>query len=493
MSKKNLQLLPGALALLAVLLISGCGSGTGIGGGRGTPAGSLVTFGTDSPICDVESLSATITAASLVPQSGGQSVQLITGTSPVTIDFARLADFTNILNNSSSVPPGTYNQLQVSLTNPQLIVLNTLTSPPTAATVPATLSATTFTLTISPALVVTANTTSGLTFDLNLGKSVQVSDTGAVTGTISPQITVTPTTPSGSTVGEATALYGIAGAPVTTGLPTGFTGSFPLALQDGTGQILTILSNSSTVFEGDGVTSLANLTANTFVEVDATVDTSGNIIAQTVDAEEQTSAANQKSAFLGKVVAIARDSSGNATSFTLLVDEEVPDLSGTVPLHSGLNVALVSTTNYFTNLRPWNRQAFTLGPRTLGVAERLAVFGTLGTGSNPTLTASQVFIRPRSVAGNLKNLSVVGSDNKTGGFTLTPCGDLFAGHAITVVTYADTTFTGVSGLNTLTTAPTLNTTGLLFYQPNSGGASTGVTWPAQSMVLQARRVHQLPN
>ena len=78
---------------------------------------------------------------SLVPQSGGQLVPLITSTAPATVDFARLADFTNILN-TASVTPGTYNQLQMTLTNPQLIVLNTSTSPPTPQTIAATLTTT---------------------------------------------------------------------------------------------------------------------------------------------------------------------------------------------------------------------------------------------------------------------------------------------------------------------------------------------------------------
>ena len=94
-----------------------------------TPPGSVVAFGTDAPICDVESFVATITSASLVPQGGGTPVSLITPTTPATVDFARLVDFTNILS-TASVAPGTYNQLQMTLTNPQLTALNTSTSPP---------------------------------------------------------------------------------------------------------------------------------------------------------------------------------------------------------------------------------------------------------------------------------------------------------------------------------------------------------------------------
>ena len=478
--------------ILAVAIIVGCGGGPSTPPYSSPQAGSVVAFGTDAPICDVESFVATITSASLVPQSGGTPVALINATAPATVDFARLVDFTNILS-TASVAPGTYSQLQMTLSNPQLIGTNTSTSPPSPQSIPVTLTASTFTLTINPALVVTSSKTSGLLVDFNLRQSLQVNGGGQVTGTVDPQFTITATTTSGTTVGEADALYGIVQTPSTSNLPSGFTGSFPLVLGDGTGQTLTVLVNSSTVFEGDGVTSFSDLTANTFVEVDAIVDTSGQIIAQTVDAEEQTSSASQKSALLGKVISVTRDGSGNATAFTLLIDAEIPDLSATIPLHSGLTVTLSGTTHYFTNWQHWNRQGFTFTPQTLGVAEKVAVFGSLGSGSPPTMTANQVFLRPRNVLGNYNNLLTAGSDNITGAFTMTPCGGLFGGQPITVLTYSDSVFTGLTGLTALTSAPTLNTNGLLFYMQTNGTTSSGVSWLAPTWIMQARGVHQLPN
>lgn len=95
--------------------------------------------------------------------------------------------------------------------------------------------------------------------------------------------------------------------------------------------------------------------------------------------------------------------------------------------------------------------------------------------------------------GNFNTLQAAGSDGVTGGFTMTPCGALFGGVPITVVTYADTNFTGVSGLPALTPAPTLNTRGVLFYEQTSGVTNGGASWTAPTWVMQARGVHQLPN
>jgi hypothetical protein len=459
--------------------------------------GTLVTFGTDIPICGTESMVMTITSASLIPSGGagsgaGTAVPIITSTAPATVDFARLTDFTTILA-TAPVAPGTYNQLQMTLTNPQLTLLNTATSPPSAqsltAIFPNNSTTDTITVNISPALKITSNITTGITMDFDLRDSLQVDAYGQVTGTIDPEFILTPVTASGTTVGEADSLYGIIQS-VALPVPTGFTGAFGLTLHDGTGQTLTILADNKTVFEGDGVTSFSGLTAGTFVEVDAIVSTNGQIVAQIVDSEEQASVASQKSAFLGTVISITRDGLGNATAFTLLVNDEVPDLSGTIPLYSGLNVTLSGSTHYFTNWGPWNLQSFIFGPTALGLAQKVAVFGVLVPGSPPALTANQVFLRPRGVLGNFNLLEVAGS----GAFTMTPCGALFGGKTVTVLTYTNTVFNGISGLADLTTSPTIDSYGVLFYEQSSGTEINGTaTWTPPTWVLQAKGVHQLPN
>ncbi len=496
MSKKVIALLAGGVLVVVAALMIGCGSNGA--SSSTTPSsnlssGSIVTFGTDAPICDVESFIATITSASLIPQGGGTPVTLISSTSPATVDFARLEDFTNVLS-TASVNSGTYSQMQMTIANPEMYAINTSTSPPSAVSVPVTLTASTFTINISPALVVSASTTTGITMDFNLRKSAQVDANGQVTGTVDPVITITPNTLSGTTVGEADSLYGVVGSTSTSNLPSGFTGSFTLTVADGTGQTYTIYADSNTTFEGDSVTTFSDLTANTFVEVDAIINTSGQIIAQTVDSEEQTSPSSQKSAFLGKVLAVTRDGSGNATSFTLLVDDEVPSMNGTIPMHSSLNVTVSSSTKYFVNWQHWNREGFTFSPQTLGVAEKVAVFGVLGSGTSPSMSANRIFLRPRNVMGNFNTLLADQSDGITGGFTMTPCGALFQANPITVLTYPDTNFNGVSGLINLTAAPTLNVRGDLFYLQTSGtSTTTGASWTAPTWVMQARGVHQLPN
>jgi hypothetical protein len=496
MSKIN-RIWPVALgAGLATILMVGCGGNSG-GSSLVTPPsnsqGTLVTFGGDAPICDVESFEVTITSASLVPAGGGSPVSLVSSTQPVTVDFARLVDFATILN-TASVDAGKYSQLQMTLSNPEMTVLNTATTPPSPVAVTTNLTTQNFTIDINPALTITSNSGSALTMDFNLRKSVQTDANGQVTGTVDPQFSLTPASISGNgQLGEADDLYGVVQSVSTTSSNSNFTGSFTLQMQGGVGPILTIQVNGDTDFEGDNVTDLASLPTMSFVEVDAIVDTSGNIIADEVDVEDQVAASTQRSAFLGKIIGVTRDGNGNATQFNLLVWEEVPDLSGEVPLRSSLNVALQSETRYRVRRHHMNPDNFAYGPQTLGVAQVVGAYGIVQAGSPPSLNANSVYLRPRTVLGNFNTLLAAGSDGKTGGFTLTPCGDLFKAQPVTVLTFAGTNFLGVSDLVGLGPQPTLSTKGLLFYQETNGpGSQSPATWTAPTWTLEAKQVHQLP-
>ena len=486
------------LLVLASVLTVGCGGGSSPIPVAPKP-GTVFIFGTDAPACGVESFPVTITSASLVAQGGGQITTVVSPAAPATVDFARLEGFTNLMGNAS-VPPGKYSDLNVSLANPGLVTLNTANSPPSPQVTTVTLTSTSFLVPINPPLVVTSTTNSGLTFDFNLRQSVQLNASGQPTGTVDPQITLSPNTSSASSVGEATALYGVAGAPGAAGVSGSYTGSFPLTLNDGTGQTISVLVDGNTVFEGDGVTSLSQVVANDFVEVDAVVNDSGQAVAQTVDVEEPISSANQQSALLGKVISVTRNSSGNALAFTFLVQDVIPAIHG-LPGENGtsgfvgtaLTATLTTSTQYFLNGGQWNQQAFTFGPQTLGVAENVAVFGTFVTIPAFQFTAKQVFLRPRSVLGSFRVLQSAESDGITGAFTMAPCGGLFGNQIITVLSYPGTTFNGLSGLNAVPSAPLLDPSGVLMYRPTSGTSTTGGSWTAPTWVMQAREVDQLPN
>jgi hypothetical protein len=476
----------------------------------------LVTFGTDQPSCDVQSFMVTIQSASLVPEGGGTPATITAPSQPV--DFASLVDFTNIIS-FGSVNTGTYGQLTLTLTSPQLTFLNTSVSPP----VPVTMSSCsagvtsncasfsngsatdTLNLMFSPPLSITTSGAAGLVLDFNMRDSVQTGSNGLITGVVDPQITVTPSVASGTTLGEADSVYGVVqSAPSTTSSNPSFVGSFPLQVQGGVGQTLTIQVTSSTEFQGDGVSGLSgdaglqSLAQGTFVEVDAIVDTSGNIIAQEVDAETQSVTTGQSGGFLGRVIGVTRDNFGNATGFNLLVGHEAWDMTNQVPLGSSLAVTLSNSTHFWANWRRWNRDSLQFGPQTVGLAEDVAVYGTLtaGTSGPPatpaTLAADVVFLRQRNVLGTFQSVLSADSDNRTGGFTLLPCGDLFRGQTITVLSFGDSQFRNLGGLSGLSSGPVINVSGLLFYEQQNSPANQQPAWTAPTWVMQAKTVHKLP-
>jgi hypothetical protein len=492
-----------SLALVSALIYSGCGGSTMSTNTQTTAqTGTVAVFGSDAPLCDVFSFQVTITSAELVPQNGGAPVSLIS--SPLTIDFARLVDFATILQ-LSKIPAANYSKLTMTMTNPSLMVMDVTTTPPMPVAVPKTVfsnNSTTMTVTVNlqnsddqeSEMDLGDNQASGLKLDFNLRDSVLTDATGQVTGVVDPivtaKLTSSQTGDDHEGLGQTAELHGLVQS-VNTTSSGNFTGSFAVQVLGGTGPVFTIEVNSATNFEG--VADLGALTANQFVEVDAIVDASGDILAKEVEVPETEPPDITDGVFLGPIVAVTRDGSGNAISFIMVVRGEYPeDLTESVPRYSPLAVNLNAngtTTNF--RLPSWlNPAGLAFNAASVGVGEHVGVRGTIVAGSPISVDAQGVFLRPRTVLGNFTQL-LSALDDKAGGFALAPCGSLFQGNPMTALTFESTFFSGVSGLTGLSPKPTIATRGLLLYEQSSG-ASNGAAWTAPTWVLEAHSVHQFP-
>jgi hypothetical protein len=240
----------------------------------------------------------------------------------------------------------------------------------------------------------------------------------------------------------------------------------------------------------------------TFVEVEAFVDENGNIVAKSVEVEEQEDQ-QQRAAFVGLITAATRDSSNNVTSFTLFVRGEHPDETICVPPHTNLTVNINSATEYKIAAEGADRAGLVFDASALGVGQRVVVHGVCqpaapppAPAGPPTVTAARVFLRLQTLLGSFAPAPApfsAGSDDKTGGFTLNPCSSIFGGQPITVFTFAETAFAGVAGLNELTPMPELATKGLLLYVTQAPVTVNNltVTPPPPMPVFEARGVHQL--
>ena len=260
--------------IVAALAVLSCGgSSTSQMGTAPVGSGQLAVMGTDAPVCGVASFDVTITGATLTPQGGGTPVSVIDSSNPVTVDFASLMGFNTLLN-MASVPAGTYSQITFTfMPNPSLSVFDGTSPDPSE--ISATLTKTTVTANISPALQVTASGSTGLTLDFRLFQSILTDPTtGQITGQVDPTIRVIPaviTTAGG--LGELDDLNGIVETVTTTSSNSSFTGSFTLRVRNK--RTFQVNIDSNTKFEG--VSDLSGLTQGMFVEVDAKVDPDGNI------------------------------------------------------------------------------------------------------------------------------------------------------------------------------------------------------------------------
>ncbi len=479
-----------AAVIAAAIFFLSCGgsSSTSETGTTPTTSGQLAVMGTDAPVCSVSAFKVTITGLTLTPQSGETPVSVINSSNPVTVDFASLMGFNTLLD-LSSVPEGTYAYATFTfLPNPQLTVFEG--NPPLPTTINATLTQTTVKASINPALQVSADSSSGLTLDFRLFQSIQTDPTtGQITGTVDPTIRVFPAViTSADGLGVIDALDGIVQTVTPTSSNTNFTGSFTLQVRN----TRTFQVNVTNDTKFDGVSELSAMTKGLYVEVNAIVDQEGNIVARNVEAESVADATT--AAFVGPVLSVTTDSSGNATQLTMFVRNENPDVSATVPLLSTVAVNVSSETGFKIASLGGDTSPLPFDASVIARGQEVVVHGPFAAGTPPTITAKMIALRPQPALGNVLSTPspVIGSDGKTGGFYMAPCNPLFQNQIVNVITSRDTIFSGLTDLNSLDTTSVYLNRGLLFYTTTSGSLN-GLSWtaPPPAYVLPAHMVRKL--
>ncbi len=483
-----------AIAILAatgILIESGCGGGHPVQPIAQAPA-LVAVFGGDAPQCSsVISFVVTISGLTLTPESGGSPVSVLSGGQAVTVDFASLMDFASVFS-LSNVTPGNYNALGITLSNPVLTYLDTSTSPPSLKTISPQMTLQPTNLTFNPAITFASSGVVGLQLDFDLLNSLSISNNQF---TVTPTFTANLATPSGNNgFAEFEDLSGLVQSVSTSSTNSSFVGSFTISSPNA--PTFTVNVTSSTTFAG--VSGLSSLTAGTFVEMDAYLNSNGSIVANTVVAEAQENEASGEAAFTGLITSVTPQT-GNATQFTLWVGGENPDVSSRVPLFSTLtfNIAPSSTTFGLT-AQAVNFANFTFGFTNLAAGQRVVVHGTLpsGSGAAQTAAARSVFLGLQSVLGNLStnpSTPVVTNDGVDGGFSLVPCSPLFQLAQITVLSAQQTAFLGITNLYSLNNTGThfLLVKGLLFNEQTT--TTFGVeSWTVPANVQVANQVHQLP-
>ena len=449
--KTNYTPLRLAILLLsaAVVLVTGCTSGSMLNTTTSSTTGPVFVVGTDAPLASVTSFAAQIKSVELTDGSGN-TASLISGTP--TVDFARYNGLQSLLD-MNDVPVGTYTSVSITLGTATIGYLNTTTPPPSIATQAATLTTSTVTITLNKPLVVThAGAPVGLRMDFDLAQSIQVDSGGNITGTVNPTFDVRTVTrtDNGGYIDEFVAAV----------VSVNISGQ-SFVVQGPHGEQFTISVNGQT--EWDGNASLSTLNTSSIVQLSGQLDPAD----QTLDADE-VAVLSDKGFYASGQITYVTPPTGAATSFDLYV-------RGLLPTSTGVQlgqIAQVNLTGSEIFSIYWMHNPFTqflFNSSGLVAGQHVAIGGPASGAANPNaVTVNRVSLRNWGFNGTV----VAGSQNTTNGtFQMKVNG--FAGvlipETVTVYLGAHSDFRyGLGKFGDLTDGATVRVVGLLLKNPTSG-------------------------
>ena len=433
----------------AVIVATGCTSGSMVNTTSSTTTGSAFVVGTDAPMASVTSLAVQIKSIQLT-DSGGNTANLISGTP--TVDFARYNGLQSLID-MNDVPVGTYTGVTMTLGTATLGCLDTSAPPPSIKTQAATLTTSTVTITLNKPLVIThAAAPVGLRVDFDLRKSIQVDSTGNITGTVDPTFDVRTVarTESGAYIDEFVA--GVVSVNVS---------GQSFIVQGPHGQQFTINVDGQT--EWDGNASLSTLNTSSIVQVSGQLSPA----TQSLDADE-VAVLSDKGFYAAGQVTYVTPATGPATSFDLYV-------RGLLPTSTGIQlgqIAQVNLTGSEIYSIYWMHNPFTqflFNSSGLVAGQHVSIGGAASGATNPNaVTVNRVALRNWGFNGTV----VKASQNATNGtFQMQVNG--FAGvlipQTITVYLGRGSDFRyGMGAFTGLADGANIRVVGLLLKNPTTG-------------------------
>jgi Domain of unknown function (DUF4382) len=498
---------------IAAAMVTACGSSNGNLQQNPNTNGVLYTFITDTPSCDLLSLGVFLVQMDL-HTAGKPATSLVTvwpsnlagaQISPV-VEVTTLRDIMSVAN-LTSIPPGTYDQIQLRAIVDYGSTYDSAQSPPVNHFNP-TVATDSVTINLSPALTITSGKVSAVMIDLNLANSLNVDSQGQLTGSVTWLFSGYPMVTSGPNgFGEMDSVYGFVRTVNSSSPGAGFTGSLLLQTHTssagGNGPALTIDLTDSTDLCMNGVcgipvSEIDQLTTGSYVEADVYINGSGNVVAKRIQVEDREDLSQNLLAYVGPVLDVTKDSNGNVIQFDMLVRETEPPDSTMVPNSTPVTFYVSQSTAFnpllispdLLNLASSGNLDFAVNSIVPG--QEVVVHGVFSkaSGGMTTVNANSVYPRFQSVLGTFSSLAgTPGSDNKTGAFQMAPCNGLMGSNPFMVVTDAQTVFDNTSGLSTLSPTTQMLTRGQMYFDMN-GSTINGVQIPAGTNVLVASRVRQ---
>jgi len=430
--------------------------------------------GEDAPLASVVGFNVTLNSVTLNGKDG-TTATVISSSNPVTVDFARLIGLRSPLS-FNSVKPDTYVSATFVLANPVIDYI-TLTPSPAVSTLTGTFPSNqnpyTLTVMFPTSMVVSSDGLAGLKMEMDIRQSLATDGSGNLVIT-NNTVAVTPViyikaTHATDPDGQVTDLTG--------GLVSASAANNNFVIQGPYGRQLTVYVNNSTQFNSGW--NINNLVPPAIVGVQGQFQADGSLLAQGVEV-----ITTSHSFVSGRILQVA-DNAGDVT-VTMWVGETGADMVSDVDTIQTIDITAVDDSNYevcfFDNALT---QFVFSGPSDLLVGQRIFIGGDY---SNPTFTPTMISLRRQGVYGTLNTGSVTVSDGNAGVFTLANNGlvGYSTGGIVTVDTFNATVFfnlTGLSQLQSETTAIPIEARGLFLKDPTTGNPTFYAGWvstPPQS-------------
>ena len=440
-----------ALAITTLALIVafvGCGSSS-LNPLAPSPNGAMLQMRVgDAPSDSIVAFEIKINSVTLTNNSNG-TVSILN--SPTEIELTHTAGTVEPLA-VTNVPAGTYTQATITLSNPEVTIIDPGTGLPKE--LPTTLTTSTVTVPFNPAITFDA-TSHVLSFDLNLAQSVTITASGA---TVTPVFTAS-TTPVASREDNEEAENGE--VEDLKGSVTGVSGSsFNISTLN-----QPIQTNASTKFEG--VTGVGGLKNGMIVEVDAVTQSDGTVLATKVEAEVENEANGVVNDVLDVEGLVTSTSGTPVTQFQMIAREvegsgiPAPALGSTVSVNVDTNTKFIIAQHKvdLSNLS----FSPTFDATQLGKAQAVEVDTDVA--SATLINAKKVQLKPQAFTGVVSNIVAGSGGQQT--FTLTVASDsafatLTGGTTLTVVQQPSTAVKTSVAANA-----TVRVRGLLFFNGGS--------------------------
>ena len=294
--------------LISAMFLAGCG---GAGSNNNTPtvpAGSVsATLNTGDATNDqIVKFELTISAVTLTG-SGSTSTTSNLLSKPAEVEFVHQAGTFEPLA-VVNIPAGTYSGATLTVSNPEVVVING--GVPTK--IPATLSSSTITVTFSPAITIASTGSPVINFDLDLANSVTLNGNPPTSATVAAKFNVTTSTVQANNNNEDNdngEIEDVHGKVTAINAP-----NFTIQTSQST---ITFATDSSTKFE-EGITSLSQLKVGDIVEVDGVTRSDGSKLATKVSVEEE----NQQAEELEGVISAVTGSPATQITIAHQVDSD---------------------------------------------------------------------------------------------------------------------------------------------------------------------------